>query len=211
MWRAPRVFLWTDWRGRRPRPAHPRWHWRLGILLCVALVVALVGALSGCQLGGSTSSSQAGRHTSQSTATPAGPSTPQDTLTVLARTALGQGAPIVQVTYDVSAQTAQVTATLKGPIPRTSAAIDQEHERVKTLAFQAQRAIWTSAIPLKQTTVIIQGPMLNDYAEPFIDAYGVSVLSAAKAATLDWSHESADMAWAAYDRVWLRPDYVPDF
>ncbi len=194
---------WTSTSQRRVT-AHRA---RVGLLLAV-VGLCLGVALVGCASSGSTSIARSGTATSHSADMPG---MPDVKLTQLVRAAVGKNAQTVRVTYDTPSQAAQVMLTVSGAVPRTTTAIDQAHEHVKTLAFEAQRAVWTSSVAIQQSTVTILGPMLNDYAEPIVDAYGVSVLNASHAATITWTSAQPDATWPAYDRVWLRYNYAPNW
>lgn len=108
-------------------------------------------------------------------------------------------------TADMSVVT--VTVTLKGKVPGPQE-IGATQERVKTICFQVQRALWTSSPPLSAVTISVVGPIYDDYADITTASYGAAVLKAPAAATLDWASLNPDAAWAVYG-IWLRPDYQP--
>lgn len=159
----------------------------LGMLALCALVV-----VTGC-------ASATGGHGGP-TATP----TTQQRVAALAGRAIGNLAQHVETTYDAGSQTIKVTATV-GAFPNVSTA----QERVKVICFRTQEALWTSGISLREATVTVLGPLLDDYGDSITDAYGVADLMTATAARFEWGTLSADGAWNTYDRVWLRQSYDP--
>jgi hypothetical protein len=146
------------------------------------------------------------------TATPGLPTptpTTQQRPIILARQALGSGVASSDVTYDANAQKLQVTGTLKGNVPLTTAQVNAAYMTVKTLSFQVERAEWTSSIPLKEVMVTIQGPAFDDYADLYTTWYGIADLKAEKAAHLSWASLTPESAWDAYDTVVLRLRFQP--
>jgi hypothetical protein len=111
------------------------------------------------------------------------------------------------VIYQQPGEPMQVTGTITGTIPRTASQISAAHERVKLLCFQVERALWTSTIPLQNVTVIILGPVLDDYFDQIISWYGTATLAASAAARLDWSALGADQAWTLFDNTQLRVNF----
>lgn len=188
-----------------------------GAAWALALLAALAVMLAGCA---STSSTSAGP-----TATP----TAQQRIAALAQHAIGGEAQHATVTAAFGTPSAgagtptsgttlgaggasdtsvvTVTVTLKGKVPAPQA-IGATQERVKTICFQVQRALWTSATPLTEVTVSVVGPIYDDYADLVSGSYGAAVLKAPAVARLDWASLSPDAAWEVYG-VWLRPDYQP--
>lgn len=182
--------------------------WALGLLAALAIV-------AGCASPSSTSAGP--------TATP----TAQQRIAALARHAIGGESQHATVTAAFGAQGAgtpssgatlgasgaadtsvvTVTVTLAGKVPAPQA-IGATQERVKTMCFQVQRALWASSTPLTDVTVQVIGPIYDDYADLVSASYGAAVLKAPAAATLDWASLSPDAAWNVYG-VWLRPDYQP--
>jgi hypothetical protein len=85
-------------------------------------------------------------------------------------------------------------------------------ERAKLICFQVQQALWTSGIPLRDATVIVDGPAQDEeYGQPFISAYGVAYLKSATAATFNWTTLNPDRSWDLYDLVFLRPRAIPSY
>lgn len=82
-------------------------------------------------------------------------------------------------------------------------------ERVKTLCFRVQHALWTSGVPLRDVSILVVGPVIDDFGDTTTDTYGVVDLTAAAAARLDWPTLTADTAWDRYGSAWLRPSYRP--
>ncbi len=130
----------------------------------------------------------------------------------LAQQAIGSLAQRVEATYRVGDETAQVTATVAGLVPRTPADISAAQERVKIMCFRAQEALWTSAngIPLHEVTVTVLGPVIDDYGDKMTAAYGAAVLTAATAARFHWDSLSPDTAWEDYDNVYLAVRFAPN-
>ena len=184
-------------------------------LVALAMLAALVVA-AGCAAAPE-SGGQAGAHPA-ATATPglptatAGPPTPTPTaqerlFTSLAQQAIGDPSVSVQATYDAAARSVTVTTTLGGTVPNTPPDIAIAQERVKTVCFRAQEALWTSGTALSKVTVTVSGPILDQYAEAMTAAYGAAVMSTATAKRFTWSSLTPDAAWEKYDNVYLRPDY----
>lgn len=165
---------------------------------CLALA-ALMALLAGC-------GSSAPRAGSSPAPTPT--PTPADPITALVLRALGGPTQQVTTTSSAADHTVTVTITLVGAkVPASDADVSAAQERIKTICFQAQRALWTSGMPLRQATVTVLGPALDAYADLSIQPYGTAVLTAATAAKLGWSSIGADAAWNDYDNVWLRPSF----
>jgi hypothetical protein len=112
-----------------------------------------------------------------------------------------------QTTYDAQARSAIVHITIKGTVPVTDDEIAGAQERAKVVTFEAQKAIWTSGVPVKTATVAILGPVQDEYDNYVNDVYAASFLGAATAATINWSTVDADAAWQRYDGVFLRPSF----
>jgi hypothetical protein len=193
----------------------PQWIWnhnrrlgdaaiRFGMCLLVLIVLVFIAAC-----GSGTTSKQG---VTAPTATP-GPPTPtpttQQRLIILARQALGSGVVSSEVTYDATTQKLQVTGTLKGNVPLTTAQVNTAYMTVKTLSFQVERAEWTSGIPLQDVMVTIQGPAFDDYADLYTTWYGIADLKAGKAARFSWASLTPESAWDAYDTVILRLRFQP--
>jgi hypothetical protein len=128
---------------------------------------------------------------------------------MLAEQASGHLLGNIQVVYQQPAEKAQVTGTVSNAVPRTTAEIRAIQERVKTLCFQIQRALWNSGISLQEVTVTILGPMYDDYFDQIISWYGTASLEAGIADHVDWRNLSADAAWNQFQRTQLRVDFAP--
>ncbi len=116
----------------------------------------------------------------------------------------------MSTTYNAQKQRALVVVTFSDTLPQTKAQIAAAHERVKTVCFLAQRAIWTqhpSNVSLADVTVNTQGIMLDDYADTVIGGYGEATLTAATSAHFGWPTLTPDSAWSSYDAAQLTPDY----
>ncbi len=163
----------------------------LAFMLCVA--IALLSACAGGNMSG----------TQQSPGTP----TTQDALTSRLQHAVGTRATRVTLTYDAVQQSIETTVTVGGPVARTSTEINASQERVKALCFQAQQALWTSGVALREVKVTILGPVYDDYYDLVTEWYGGADLKAATAQQFNWRTLDADSAWSRYDVVWLRVDY----
>ncbi len=201
------------WRwGRAPsRQAQPI----LGAAMMLAALLALVAAI-GCAPASRSGGTSSGTPTATSTATATpGPPTPTPTaqeriFITLVQQAVGNLAQDVGATYSAADGTA--TVTVVGPWsapPVTDSDVSAAHEQVKTICFRAQKALWTSTsgIRLRQVTITVIGPIIDQYAERVPGAYGAAVLTAATAAQFHWDSLSPDGAWQEYDNVYLRPDY----
>lgn len=163
-------------------------------------LVVLLGALLAlaCATGcASTSATDAAR---APTATP----TAAQHLTTLTQRAIGNQARHVEATYDAEKRMATITITVAGP---GATDVATEQERVKAICFQTQKALWTSGMSFDEVLVLVLGPVLDQYAEMSIQAYGTANLTAANATKLNWSSLNPDAAWASYDNVWLRLSY----
>lgn len=184
---------------------------RLPWVLAVAAlgIFALGLALAGCVLvaGGGDVSARSTATSSLPVATP----TTKERLAAVARAAFGGGVQLSEVSFDAQSQTLAVTGTLGGDVPVTASDVTAAHERTKTLCFRVQRALWASGIALREVTVFVRGPTFDDYGNQYVESYGTAVLGAATAGRFSWDALSADGAWGRYDRVWLRPNYEPNW
>jgi hypothetical protein len=195
--------------------------WRCGV--AGMLVSMFVAVLAGC--GSPTGTGRAGGGTplpTQSVIPPtytANPLTPTPTteeqrLDTLVWQAIGVGAVQVQTTYRAADGTTDVEITygavvpIKGIVPTQNADIAAAQERVKTICFEVEKALWTSGTsPLSQVSVAVLGPVLDQYANLTSQAYGSVVLKGATAAHFAWSTLTPDVAWDKYDSNYLRADY----
>jgi hypothetical protein len=81
----------------------------------------------------------------------------------------------------------------------------------ETACYDAQAALWSSDLTLRQVTVTVLGNTVDDYADPIVAAYAACVLSSASAKYITWGALSPEQAWAKYDVVFLRPTYAPNW
>jgi hypothetical protein len=186
-------------------------------------VAVLVTTLAGC--GASTGSGRAGAGTPTPRVTvipptyTANPLTPTPTteehrLNALVQQTIGVGAVQIQTTYSAVDGAADVEITyaavvpIQGLVPTQDADIAAAQERVKTICFEVEQALWTSGTaPLSQINVSVMGPVLDQYANLTNQAYGGVLLKAATAAHFSWSTLTPDVAWDKYDNNYLRADY----
>lgn len=201
-------------RGWRARTGNT-WRARCATALPIALVAFTLAAL----LAGCASSSVA--HTATPTATshmlvcPAAPATANaqaqlDHVVCEALLPLAGHIARVVTTYDAQKQSALVVVTFSDTLPQTKAQIAAAHERVKSVCFLAQRALWTTppaGVALSGATVNTQGVTLDDYADSVIGGYGEAMLTAATSAHFAWPTLTPDSAWSHYDQAMLTPDY----
>jgi hypothetical protein len=134
---------------------------------------------------------------------------PQAELRVLTEQASGHLLGNIQVVYQQPAEKALTTGTVSNAVPRTPAEIRAAQEKVKTLCFQIQRALWNSGISLQEVRVTILGPMYDDYFDQIISWYGTASLEAGVADQVDWRNLAADAAWNQFQRTQLRIDFAP--
>lgn len=187
---------------------------RLGIGWLAAIVIFIFAACvlaSGCTTSSTRAGSAATRGPS-ATFTP-NPLTPTPTTTearinALVRQAAGSDPLQIQTVYQTASGQIAVTLTLGGTVPTSDADVSAMQERVKTLCFAGQRAVWAGGLPsLSQVTITVVGPIMDQYAELETQAYGAAVLKASTERRFAWSALSPDGAWGAYDNTYLRPAY----
>ena len=185
------------------RQVESRGRARRGIVLALALMaLAALAVLAGC--------AAAGRAAPQPpTATP----TAEQRVAALAQRAAGLPAQSVVATLNSAGdETLTLIATIGGPVPGTKAEIAAAQERSKTICFQIERAVWTSAMPAGITQgevkAVVVGPIYDDYADLTSGPYAAADLKAATARQLDWAHLTPDAAWDVY-AAFLRPAYRP--
>lgn len=161
---------------------------------CVALL-----ALAGCA-GGALATTQ--------TPSPTPTSTPIVTgsLASVVGPVVGGRAQRIVTSYDASTQQATITLTIAAA-PTVNAA----QERVMTLCYEVQKALWTSDSSLREVKVIVLGPLRDDYADIIEDAYGVADVLAPTGTKLSWGNLSPQSAWSRYDNTWLRASYLPNW
>ena len=181
------------------------------IRLCAAaamLALAISMALYGCAASSSPSSSSGQRVSQSATATRAtsGPAA-EGQLTILVRQASGHLLGNIHAVYELPGEKAAITGTVSNAIPRTPTEISAAQEKVKTLCFQIQRALWSSSISLQEITVTILGPVFDDYFDQIISWYGTASLEAGSAAQVDWRNLTVDAAWNRFQRTQLRVDF----
>lgn len=109
--------------------------------------------------------------------------------------------------YQQPTEKALITGTVSNAVPRTPTQISAAQEKVKTLCFQIQRAVWNSSISLQEITVTILGPVFDDYFDQIISWYGTASLEAGAAAQVDWRNLTVDAAWNRFQRTQLRVDF----
>lgn len=183
----------------RPLP-HPL----RGRLLCASLMLlaafAASGALAGCGAN-STPVNTAATST-------AGVVIAQQ-IDVLTRQAVAAYSQQVQTAYDTATHDATVFVTVGWTDDIHAADVAKEQERVKTICFLVQQALWTHSLPLHQVLVTVLGPVTTGYTEQDNDAHGAARMTAPTEAKLSWVNLTPDVAWDRYDEVYLRSDYDP--
>lgn len=112
----------------------------------------------------------------------------------------------IATSYDASSTQATITLTIAAA-PNVNTA----QERVMTLCYDVQKALWTSNPSLREVKVIVLGPIRNDYAEIIEDAYGVADVLAPTGTKLSWNSLSPQAAWSHYDNTWMRASYLPNW
>jgi hypothetical protein len=185
-------------------------------ILMSAVVCAVTGCAAPTHPGGGTPTTSVTSIPPTYTANPLTP-TPTDEehhLDALIWQAIGVGAVEVQTTYSQVGGATDVEITyrqvvpIQGQVPTQDADIAAAQERVKTICFEVEHALWTSGItPLSQVNVAVLGPVLDQYAFLTSQAYGSALLKAATAAHFNWSTLTPDQAWDKYDNTYLRADY----
>jgi hypothetical protein len=81
-------------------------------------------------------------------------------------------------------------------------------ELVKTVAFRAYKALWTSGQSFKDVQVAVLGPFQDDFGNHVLQAYGSADVTAQTAAKLNWGSLTPDTAWNAYTNVFLAVSYA---
>lgn len=115
----------------------------------------------------------------------------------------------VQSKYDPGQRDATVTVTVGWTNDIHAADVAKEQERVKTICFVVQQALWTANLPLHQLTVTVLGPVTTGYTQQDNDAHGAARVTGPTAAKLNWASLAPDTAWNLYDEAYLRADYDP--
>lgn len=180
--------------------------------IVLAALLAVSGCTSSVRSGGFAPGSTPATATAGPPTFTPGPPTPTPTaqerrFTALAQQAAGSLVLQVEATYDAAGRTVIVSTTVGGSVPNGDAEISAAQERVKSICFQIEEALWTSGTPLRQVTVTVTGPILDQYADATTGPYGAAVLTATTAAKLTWSALTPDAAWEKYDNVFLRTDF----
>jgi hypothetical protein len=168
-------------------------------LIPLLLMLLVVAGAAGCGAG----STGAAAPTVDGT-------TAQRLLDTTARQVVAGYAEQVDTSYDAEKGAAQVVATVGWTLEIGIGDVEKSQERAKTICFLAQRALWTSGVPLREATVTILGPVQDDYGSQTIDAHAIAYLVARTSAGFTWGALTPDTAWGRYDRVWLRPNYQPN-
>jgi hypothetical protein len=184
---------------------------RQSTIITGLLTALMLAALVGC--GAATGSGRAsGTATSAPVAPTSTPTPPTPTPTALeqrldaiVQPAIGTLAHNVFVTFDPTKDAATITATVdRGP--NEPVPVTQEH--VKTVCFQALRALWTAGETVKDVDVGVLGLVQDDFGNHILAAYGSADVTAPTAATLHWASLTPDTAWNAYTYVFLAPSYA---
>lgn len=167
------------------------------LLLSVACLALL--ALAGCA-GGASATSHRPSPTPTVTPVATGP------LAGVVGSVVGGRAQRITTSYDASAKQATITLTIAAA-PNVNAA----QERVMSLCYDVQKALWTGDPSLREVKVIVLGPLRDDYADIIEDAYGVADVLAPTGTKLSWGGFTPQSAWSRYDNTWLRPSYLPNW
>lgn len=120
----------------------------------------------------------------------------------------GTGVRQSRTVYDAKMNAVTVTITLGGTIPHTSAETATAQELAKGFCLMAQQAIWSGGGRFDEVTVIVNGPLQNEYGEVGTDAYAVAVVRGANGRAIDWPKQTPDSAWQVYDSAFLRNSFV---
>lgn len=124
-----------------------------------------------------------------------------------AQQAIGSLGQRVAATYDAQQQTATVTVTVTGPVPLTDAQVAAAHALVMQICYFAEPALWSSGVPLRELTLIVLGPMLDEYDDIISNWSGIAIVEASTAQRIDWASLTPDAAWNLYDQHLLRTSY----
>lgn len=185
--------------------------------LCALFMLGVVGLLvGGCAPfagGGRSSVGATPSATAMAAAPTAAPSLPPTTTVagrLAARTqqALGSVGRIVDAAYDTSKQAATITIGVAGGVPNTDAKVAAAHALVQLICSRAFPALWSSGEPLREVTVIVVGPMQDEYADIITDWYGVAVVTATTAQHIPWSSSTPTSEWGMYSQAMLRTSFV---
>ena len=184
---------------------------RRGMSLMLAALL-LIGALVAACAPATDATAGATTPPVTATATVPTPATPPPpgvaaTLTTQAQRALGGLAQSVTATYDSTSGAATINVTVSGLVPMTDAQVTAAHNRVEQVCYWTLAAVWAGGAPLRQVTVIVLGPIQDEYANIVTDWYGVAVVSAGAARQLPWASIGPYGAWERYDQHILRTSY----
>lgn len=174
--------------------------WLLAAGLMLLAVFATPGALVGC---GSASAPV------NAAATATGGVVIGQRIDVLTRQAVAAYSQQVQTSYDAGKRDATIFVTVGWTDDIHATDVAKEQERVKTICFLVQQALWTESLPLHQVLVTVLGPVTTGYTQQENDAHGASRMTAPTAAGFRWANLTPDTAWNRYDEVYLRSDYDP--
>jgi hypothetical protein len=128
-------------------------------------------------------------------------------LAARAQQAIGSLGQRVEATYDASAEAATVTVTVSGSVPLTDEQIAAAHVLVVQLCYFAEPALWSSGVALREVTLIVLGPMLDEYDDIIMNWSGIAIVKASSAQRIHWKSLSPDAAWNLYDQHILRTSY----
>lgn len=186
-------------------PARARATWPMSII-----ALAMLAAVTSLSIAGCAPSSQASAP--RATATATAYATPTATPTALDRLilrALNGQAQSVTTAPSGGAGSLVVTITISGIVPGTQADISAAQERVKTLCYQALQTLVTNGETTGEVTIVVVGPLLDEYANRVNDVYGSAIVEPRTAARLNWLQLTPDSAWPRYDHVYLRDYFYP--
>ncbi len=123
--------------------------------------------------------------------------------------ALGGGAQTVTTAPGSGPGSLVVTITISGTVPSGQAAITAAQERVKTLCYQALRTLDTGGKTTREVTIVVLGPLLDEYDNLTMNVYGSAIVEPGTGARLAWAQLTPDSAWPLYDHVYLRDYFYP--
>lgn len=193
------------------RQALRRSRFALFMLVVVGLLVGGCAPFAGGgQVTGAASTSAPAAATIAPTATPSLPPTTTVAGRLAARTqqAVGSLGRAIDATYDASKEAATITISVSGGVPNTDAKVAAAYALVQRICSRAFPALWASGAPLREATVIVVGPMQDEYADIITDWYGVAVVNATTAQHIPWSSGAPTSDWGMYDQAMLRTSFV---
>lgn len=172
------------------------------------LALALLAAMACLGSAGCAPSSQASgpRATAAPHLTPTATPTALESLVL---SALGGQAQTVKTAPGTAPGSLVVTVTISGTVPSTQADIAAAQERVRTISYQALRTLATGGKATGEVTIVVLGPLLDEYANRVNDVYGSAIVEPRTAARLDWAQLTPDSAWPLYDHDYLRDYFYP--